>query len=71
MPRLRQVSIFSILVIMPHLHIITMIKYMVCIFFYGAELNHFIANFARIVCPGKPAARINLVAWTSFRSFDI
>ena len=31
----------------------------------------FIANFARIICPGKSAARINLIARTVFRSFGI
>ena len=30
-----------------------------------------ITNFARIIWPGKPAVRINLLARTVFRSFDI
>ena len=30
-----------------------------------------IANFARIICPGYTGARINLLARTVFRSFDI
>ena len=38
---------------------------------HSFHLNLFIANFARIICPGLSGAQINLLARTVFRSFDI
>ena len=39
--------------------------------YHSFHLKLFIAKFARIICPGWSGARINLLARTEFRSFDI